>query len=174
MERSTDRILTTHVGSLARSHDLLDTLRERENGRPYDAELLARQITDAVADRVNQQVENGIDIVTDGEMSKTSFLDYVKDRLGGFEIDESTQRSMAPTWKIEYDMFPEYYEGYMQKYSHTVAPLRRIKCTGPISYIGQEALQTDIANLAAAVEPHGDKVTEIFMPASTSVVHEAG
>src|SRR5262249_44530076 len=65
MKRSTDRILTTHVGSLARPTELLDTLRERENDRPYDADLLDRQIRDAVADRVRQQVENGIDIVAD-------------------------------------------------------------------------------------------------------------
>jgi 5-methyltetrahydropteroyltriglutamate--homocysteine methyltransferase len=167
MKRSTDRFLTTHVGSLARPHELLDTLRERENGRPYDAALLARQITEAVADRVARQVENGIDIVTDGEMSKTSFIDYVKDRLGGFEIDQSNQRSMAPTWQAEYDMFPDYYDGYLKKYAHTVAPLRRIVCTGPITYVGHEALRTDIANLEAAVEPHRDRITEVFMPAST-------
>ena len=87
MKRSTDRILTTHVGSLARPHELLDTLKEKENGRPYDAALLQRQITEAVADRVRNQVDSGIDIVTDGEMSKVSFLGYVKDRLGGFEPD---------------------------------------------------------------------------------------
>ena len=57
MRRSTDRILTTHVGSLARPHELLDTMKERENGRPYDHELLDRQVQDAVAERVRQQVE---------------------------------------------------------------------------------------------------------------------
>lgn len=67
MKISSDRILTTHVGSLARPHELLDTLKERENGRPYDAALLARQIREAVADRVAIQVNQGIDIVTDGE-----------------------------------------------------------------------------------------------------------
>ena len=92
MRTSTDRILTTHVGSLARPTELLDTLKERENGRPYDADLLAGQITEAVADRVQKQVESGIDIVTDGEMSKTSFIDYVKDRLAGFEVDPSPSR----------------------------------------------------------------------------------
>ncbi|MCP5025792.1 MAG: methionine synthase, partial [Actinomycetia bacterium] len=120
-------------------------------------------------DRVAHQVENGIDIVTDGEMSKTSFIDYVKDRLGGFEIDIGGRR-MAPTWQAEYDMFPDYYDGYLEKYSHTVAPLKRIKCTGPITYEGQEALATDIANLKAGVEAaraKGGEVTEVFMPAST-------
>jgi 5-methyltetrahydropteroyltriglutamate--homocysteine methyltransferase len=110
-------------------------------------------------------VECGIDIVTDGEMSKTSFIDYVKDRLAGFEIDTSPSRGMAPTWQAEYDMFPDYYDGYLKKYSHTVAPLRRIKCTGPISYVGQDALKADIDNLKKAVE--GKDVADVFMPATT-------
>ena len=141
MKRSTERILTTHAGSLARPQ-LLDTMKERENGRPYDAQLLDRQVHDAVADRVRQRVENGIDIVTDGEMSKVSFLGYVKDRLGGFEPDMNTTR-MAPSWQKEIDDFPE----YERKYSSTVTPLRRIICRGPISYVGQDLLQTDIDNL---------------------------
>ncbi len=108
MKRSTDRILTTHVGSLARPTDLLDTMKEKENDRPYDPEVFARQVREAVADRVQHQVDCGIDIVTDGEMSKSSFLGYVKDRLGGFEVDTNT-RGMAPSWQKEFDDFPDYY-----------------------------------------------------------------
>jgi 5-methyltetrahydropteroyltriglutamate--homocysteine methyltransferase len=163
MRRSTDRILTTHVGSLARPHELLDTMKEREHGRPYDHDLLDRQVRDAVADRVRQQVESGIDIVTDGEMSKVSFLGYVKDRLGGFEVDMG-EGGLPPSWQKEFDDFPEYYTDYFKKYSATVSPLRRINCVGPISYIGQELLQTDIDNLKAAVAQYD--VVDVFMPST--------
>jgi 5-methyltetrahydropteroyltriglutamate--homocysteine methyltransferase len=163
MKRSTERILTTHVGSLARPTELLDTMRERENGRPYDAALLDRQVRDAVADRVRRQVECGIDVVTDGEMSKVSFLGYVKDRLGGFEPDTDAA-GMAPSWQKEVDDFPEYYAEYFKKYSSTVTPLRRLVCRGPVSYVGHRLLQIDIDNLRAAVAPHD--VTEVFLPST--------
>jgi 5-methyltetrahydropteroyltriglutamate--homocysteine methyltransferase len=168
MKTSTDRILTTHVGSLARPTELLDTMKEKEHGRPYDHALFDQQVRDAVADRVRHQVENGIDIVTDGEMSKVSFLGYVKDRLGGFEVEEGGS-GPAPSWQAEIDMFPEYYADYMGKYSAAVAPLRRIIARGPISYVGQDLLQIDIDNLeaaVAAVEADGHQVTEVFMPSS--------
>ena len=163
MKRSTERILTTHVGSLARPHSLLDVMKEKENGRPYDPAVFDREVTDAVALRVRQQVESGIDIVTDGEMSKSSFLGYVKDRLGGFVLEEGPS-PMAPTWQAEVDMFPDYYADYFGKYKSTVVPLKRIICKGPITYTGQALLQTDIANLKAACE--GLDVSEIFMPST--------
>ena len=163
MKRSTERILTTHVGSLARPTELLDTMKEKENGRPYDHALFDRQVTAAVADRVGRQVEAGIDIVTDGEMSKVSFLGYVKDRLGGYKVDTGETR-LAPSWQKEVDDFPDYYADYFKKYSSTVSPLRRIICKGPITYVGQELLQTDIANLKAAVA-HYD-VADVFMPST--------
>ena len=163
MKTSTDRILTTHVGSLARPTDLLDTMKEKENGRSYDPAVFDQLVADAVADRVRRQVESGIDIVADGEMSKVSFIGYVKDRLGGFEVDMGPSK-MAPSWQAEFDQFPEYYTEYFKKYSSAVAPLRRIICKSPITYVGHELLQKDIANLKAAVE--GLDVTEVFMPSS--------
>jgi 5-methyltetrahydropteroyltriglutamate--homocysteine methyltransferase len=168
MKTSTDRILTTHVGSLARPTELLDTMKEKEHGRPYDHAAFDRQVTDAVADRVRKQVENGIDIVTDGEMSKVSFLGYVKDRLGGFEVEEGGG-GPAPSWQVEIDQFPEYYADYMSKYSAAVAPLRRIIARGPVSYVGHDLLQIDIDNLKAAVEAvkaDGYEVADVFMPSS--------
>ena len=168
MKTSTDRILTTHVGSLARPVELLDTMKEKEHGRPYDHALFDKQVREAVADRVRKQVENGIDIVTDGEMSKVSFLGYVKDRLGGFEVEEGGS-GPAPSWQVEIDMFPEYYADYMSKYSAAVAPLRRIIARGPISYVGHDLLQIDIDNLKAAVAAVGEdgyEVADVFMPSS--------
>jgi 5-methyltetrahydropteroyltriglutamate--homocysteine methyltransferase len=168
MKTSTDRILTTHVGSLARPTELLDTMKEKEHGRPYDHALFDKQVTEAVADRVRKQVENGIDIVTDGEMSKVSFLGYVKDRLGGFEVEEGSS-GPAPSWQVEIDMFPEYYADYMGKYSAAVAPLRRIIARGPVSYVGNDLLQIDIDNLkaaVAAVRADGYEVADVFMPSS--------
>lgn len=163
MKTSTDRILTTHVGSLSRPTELLDLMKEREHDRPYDKDRFDALVTEAVADRVRQQVENGIDIVTDGEMSKVSFLGYVKDRLGGFEV-EAGSGGLAPSWQVEVDQFPEYYAEYLGKYTAAVSPLRRLIARGPITYIGQDLLQTDIANLKAACE--GLNVTEVFMPSS--------
>ena len=168
MKTSTDRILTTHVGSLARPVELLDTMKEKEHGRPYDHARFDQQVREAVADRVRKQVENRIDIVTDGEMSKVSFLGYVKDRLGGFEVEEGSS-GPAPSWQAEIDMFPEYYADYMGKYSAAVAPLRRIIARGPVSYVGHDLLQIDIDNLkaaVAAVKPDGYEVADVFMPSS--------
>jgi 5-methyltetrahydropteroyltriglutamate--homocysteine methyltransferase len=169
MKTSTDRILVTHVGSLARPTELLDLMKEREHDRPYDKDELDRVIAAAVEDRVRKQVENGIDIVTDGEMSKVSFLGYVKDRLAGFEVDNERTGAPASSWQVEIDMFPEYYEEYMSKYSAAVSPLRRLKATGPITYAGHQLVQTDIENLKAAiktVESEGHTVTEAFLPSS--------
>jgi 5-methyltetrahydropteroyltriglutamate--homocysteine methyltransferase len=163
MHRSTDRILTTHVGSLARPVSLLDIMKEKENGRSYDPDVFDREVRDAVADRVRNQVECGIDIISDGEMSKVMFIDYVKDRLSGFEEDPEPKRQ-PPSWQAEIDMFPEYYEDYMRKYSSTVARRKTLVATGPIAYVGDKLLQIDIDNLKAAAE--GFDVTEIFMPSA--------
>ncbi len=169
MQRSTDRILSTHVGSLARPHDLLEVLREREHGRPYDADRLAALITTAVGDVVAEQVRAGLDVVTDGEMSKVSFLTYVKDRLSGFDASPG-ERLMPPSWQVEIDAFPEYYAGYLGKYSEQVSPMTTMVCTGPVTYTGQAQLQTDLDNLRSALESRADggqAVTEAFLPSTS-------
>src|SRR5712692_5830330 len=85
MKRSTDRILTTHCGSLPRPHDLLDVMKNKLGGEPYDGDAYARRIRSAVAEVVQKQVETGIDVPTDGEQGKPGFFAYVGERLSGFE-----------------------------------------------------------------------------------------
>ncbi|MSR14594.1 MAG: methionine synthase [Gammaproteobacteria bacterium] len=161
MQRSSDRMLTTHVGSLARPHALLETMREKEAGRPYDHAHFEQQVRDAVAECVREQVKAGIDIVTDGEQGKVAFLNYVKDRLTGFEA-ANDEPIMPESWKKEVADFPDYYHGYFNKYSAAVSPLRVLVCRGEIRYEGQSALETDIANLRDALQEQS--VVEAFLP----------
>jgi len=165
MRRSTDRILTTHVGSLARPHDLLEVMREKEHGRPYDAAAYAKRVTTAVRDVVDEQVRAGLDVVTDGELSKVSFLTYVKDRLAGFDT-ASGERLMPPSWQVEIDAFPAYYADYLGKYTEQVSPMTTMVCTGPVSYVGHGQLATDVANLRAALDGHPG-AAEAFLPSTS-------
>ena len=87
MKRSTDRILTTHVGSLPRPADLLDAVEAREQGKPVDDKAHAARLRGAVGEIVRKQIELGIDIIDDGEFGKPSFVSYVNERLGGFSAD---------------------------------------------------------------------------------------
>ena len=168
MQRSSERILTTHVGSLARPHDLLEVMREKEHGRPYDPAGFTELVREAVDDVVRRQAQAGLDVVTDGEQGKVSFLTYVKERLAGFDQVEG-ETLLPPSWQREIDDFPEYYHSYMSKYSSAVAPMRVMVCTGPVAYSGQQALATDIANLRAALADRdvAGAVTEAFLPSTS-------
>jgi 5-methyltetrahydropteroyltriglutamate--homocysteine methyltransferase len=166
MKTSADRILTTHVGSLARPRALLETMREKEHRRPYDAELFARQVRDAVRDRVRRQVDVGLDVVTDGEQGKASFFTYVVERLDGYSAEEG-EPVMPPSWRREIEAFPDFYGRYFTKYSETVVPLTAVACTGPVSYRGHDAVATDIANLCAALAAADGDVTEAFLPSTS-------
>jgi 5-methyltetrahydropteroyltriglutamate--homocysteine methyltransferase len=142
-------------------------MREKEHGRPYDEDGFPKLVTDAVAEVVGQQVAAGLDVVTDGEMSKVSFLTYVKDRLAGFDSGGG-EKLMPPSWQVEIDAFPGYYADYLGKYSEQVSPMTTMVCTGPVSYVGHDQLRTDIDNLRAALagQPAG-AVTEAFLPSTS-------
>lgn len=167
MLRSTDRILTTHVGSLARPHALLELMREKEHGRPYDERRYDDEVRRAVQDVVDRQVEVGVDVITDGEMSKASFVSYIEKRLGGLEGRPGT--SMMPrSWRLEAEAFPGYYDKYFRKYGAAVAPLTVPVCTGVVTYQGHEAVQTDIANLRSAMR--GKDVAGAFLPSTSPAI----
>ncbi len=169
MKRSNERILTTHVGSLARSDSLIPLLRLRERGQPYDREELARLVRDAVAEVVKKQIEAGIDIVTDGEQGKASFFGYVIERFNGFERKPAAPGSIRPrAASREYLPFPDYY-AWSERIAEPFGGRSSGRgqgvdtCTGPVSYRGHAAVQEDIANLKAAT--NGLKYEEIFVPA---------
>src|SRR5262249_30764164 len=158
MKRSTDRVLTTHVGSLPRPADLLDVVRAKEEGKPIDEKAHAARLREAVANVVRKQIDLGIDIVDDGEYGKPSFVSYVNERLGGFEVDREVPRQSPWAGSREAKSFPEFYgEG------HVAARQNHMVCTAPVTYRGMAQLQTDIANLKAALD--GAKPQEAFMPA---------
>jgi 5-methyltetrahydropteroyltriglutamate--homocysteine methyltransferase len=165
MQHSTKRILTTHAGSLPRPRDLLDMLAAKEEGQPVDEAARGARLPGAVKEIVAKQVELGIDIVDDGEYSKPSFVTYVNERLGGFEID--TEHRHRGPWEgsREAISFPEFYAQ-----GHVGQRQNRMVCIGPVTYKGYAQLQRDIRNLKAAI---GDRKIEAFMPAiSPSNVEE--
>ncbi len=162
MKRSTDRILTTHCGSLPRPKDLLDLMKAKVNGEPYDHETYARRVRSSVAEIVRKQVESGIDIPTDGEQGKPGFFTYVSERLTGFAPKPGASFTL---FADEVAAFPEYYQQYFSQAMQggAIAPMVPLVCTGPVSYRGQEAVRSDIDNLKAALEVV--KPEEVFVPA---------
>jgi len=136
---SVNRILTTHVGSLPRPHNLLDLMKVKLAGGAYDRKAYDACVRSAVEQAVGKQVECGIDIVTDGEMSKPGFFTYVRERLAGFEPRPGMK---VPFFEAEVRAFPEYYKEYFARAmgGGAVAPVVPMVCTGPVSYRGEEAL----------------------------------
>ena len=164
MKRSSERILTTHVGSLPRPPDLLAMIQAKEQGAAFDADAFAARIKRAVAEIVEKQGAAGIDIVADGEMGRFGFIPYVNERLTGLE-PRPNQRSEG-TWarSREHLAFPEYYAWAAQMPGAAGGAQRtQWVCTGPIAYKGQELLKRDIDNLKAALAHV--QYEEAFMPA---------
>ena len=153
MKTSTDRILTTHVGSLPRPQEVVDLLFAQDRGDPYDAAKFEEVMTRRVAEVVALQAEAGVDIASDGEMSKISYATYIRHRLTGFEGD-----SARPTPK-DLDDFPEYRDRLVAA-GHS-ATYRRPVCRGAIKVRDLKPLERDIANMKAALAK--SSVTEGFM-----------
>ena len=172
MKTSRDRILTTHVGSIPRPESLRTLIRARFAGEAIDQQELDRRIDEAVLDVVQSQADCGIDIVSDGEMGKTSFVSYTNERLTGFTEFQASDPNVPANspgaswekriesrrdWKSFRDYYAAYLPGAMQPSNLPVV------CTGPISYKGEVQLQNELQRLkktlgAVAVE-------EAFVPA---------
>src|ERR687892_2922915 len=145
MKRSTDCILVTHQGTLPRPDDLGDMLSASSSGQPSDPAARAQRIQRAVQEAVQQQVDCGIDVVNNGEMSKTSFSDYVSARLGG--LAPTAEPYVSPINGRDMREFPEYFASRRGFGNRQALGYRRVvfQCIAPLTYIGQSAVQTDIA-----------------------------
>lgn len=150
-------VLTTHVGSLPRSQEVVDFLFARENGESYDQAQFDATMAAAVDKTVARQASVGIDIVSDGETSKISYSTYVKDRYTGFSGDSPRN---APA---DLKLFPSYMERLSS--SGGTATYSRPQCTGEIKSLGHDDLNKDIANLKTAMAKHG--VERGFMNAAS-------
>jgi len=155
MKLSTARILTTHVGSLPRSQEVVDLLFAQDRGEVVDEAQFNEVMRRAVAATVNHQAEVGVDVVSDGETSKISYATYIRHRLTGFEGD-----SARPTPK-DLDDFPEYRDRLV-KAGHS-ATYRRPVCVGPIKVKSHAPLELDIAHMKEALAK--TKAMEGFMNA---------
>jgi 5-methyltetrahydropteroyltriglutamate--homocysteine methyltransferase len=165
MKRSTERILTTHVGSLPRPPELLEAASAlaSQNGTTSSASADARQRYDAalrngVADLVRRQAAAGIDIVSDGELGKSSWATYILDRVSGFEIRRDTLQPLVWLGR-DRDRFPEFFAKEMP---NALSGSPTEVCVGPITYQGASAMQRDIDNFKDALQEV--KVEEAFLP----------
>jgi 5-methyltetrahydropteroyltriglutamate--homocysteine methyltransferase len=162
MKRSTDKILTTHVGSLARPDRQLALLFAKERGEAYDVTEFEASTRQAVDDIVKGQVTAGIDIVCDGEQGKSSFLTYIAERLEGFSPREQQGEDLWVDSR-ETIAFPEFYDAHRKSREGLVAQPVKLVCTGPVKYCGHEPLQREIENVKAAAAKN--KVDDVFMTA---------
>jgi 5-methyltetrahydropteroyltriglutamate--homocysteine methyltransferase len=158
MQRSSDRILTTHAGSLPRPPDVLQMIRAKSRGEPVDEKTLQTRVRESVAKVVRKQVDTGLDVIDDGEFGKPSFVTYVRDRLGGLEAHGV--RPNAWLSSREAITFPDYYKA--QESASPRTKQVQMACTAPLTYKGQAALKTDLDNLKAAL--HGVDVADVFVP----------
>jgi 5-methyltetrahydropteroyltriglutamate--homocysteine methyltransferase len=161
MKRSTDRILTTHVGSLIRPPALQDFLRLKQAGKPYDKAAYDACLKGAVAEVVHKQAETGLDVVSDGEFGKSiSWSQYVLERLSGFERRPIKGGANPFTRGVDREKFAEFYAELDAR--EGVATMVEAVCVGPISYNGEAELKRDIDNFKAALKDV--KVEEAFLP----------
>ena len=180
MKRSTDRILTTHTGSLPRPPDLVALLNARELGEACDRAAYGTRVRRAITEIVAKQVETGLDVIDDGEHSKVNWMAYARARLSGLEEIDTPPKFRGAT--RDSLAFPGAYEDMRVMLAarsgalvakRTVRPRAQV-CTGPIKYVGQAELALDIANLKAALEnaSHEDAFMTAISPSNLELYYE--
>jgi 5-methyltetrahydropteroyltriglutamate--homocysteine methyltransferase len=162
MTAATDRILTTHAGSLPRPPEFLPMILARDAGAIADEARFEAAAQAAVAYTVRRQADAGVDVLNDGEMSKPSYATYVKDRLSGFGGQGAIEELASSVMGLE--EFPDFAEKQAQLMAE-VSQIRFTTCDGPVTYTGQDQLQADIENLKAATV--GVESAGVFMSAAS-------
>ena len=174
MYRSTDRILTTHAGSLIRPTKIIDAMRKAAVGLPHDDDTFRDNLTKAVADVVRRQAEIGIDVPSDGEFGKRGWIQYVTERLNGIEYAPAQRPTYAKVIYADYKKFGGFYERYKDLEesmwlppSQAPLPPKPTKPhawvnTGKVTYKGPAAIERDISNFKKALK--NVSIVEPFMP----------
>ena len=162
MLHSTERILVTHTGSLPRPRELIEAMLAENEGRALDPADYEEKLLRSVHDIVRRQMDLGVDIVDDGELSKRGFAVYAHQRLDGLT---PTGRVRVSPWdnSRESQAFPEFYAATRPVAGKPNPSNMQMACTGPITYSAQDRLMQDLANLRAAVDEAGP--VEAFVPA---------
>jgi 5-methyltetrahydropteroyltriglutamate--homocysteine methyltransferase len=155
MQRSSDRILTTHTGSLPRPDDLVALVEGKDQQEVQRDGVFDRRVTEAVRDLVRKQIDAHVDVINDGEASKVGYATYVTERITGFD----GQNRPSPAL-VEAADFPEYYQARLPG-----ASIKRAVCTGPITWRGDALVQRDLDNLKAAFQ--GVTTVDTFMTAAS-------
>jgi 5-methyltetrahydropteroyltriglutamate--homocysteine methyltransferase len=165
LQQNSDKIQTTHIGSLPRPHALLDIMKKKYAGEAIDEAGFEKVLRQSVVDCVAKQVACGIDIVTDGEFSKPGFFTYVQERLDGFEARPAQKMAI---FQKEIAAFPEYYAEYFKSamMGGAIVPLNPVVCVGPVKYRGEKAVKRDIDNVKAAAKAAGVPDHQVFLPAT--------
>jgi 5-methyltetrahydropteroyltriglutamate--homocysteine methyltransferase len=167
IQQNIDRIQTTHIGSLPRPHHLLDLMKTKFAGQPFDQNKYEELLAKAVNDVVRKQVECGIDIVTDGEFSKPGFFTYIQERLQGFEARPGQKFKL---FEKEVAAFPEYYAEYFKQamMGGAIVGLAPVVCIAPVKYRGTKFVQRDIDNVKKAAAAARVPDHQVFLPATAA------
>jgi 5-methyltetrahydropteroyltriglutamate--homocysteine methyltransferase len=161
MKYSSDRILTTHAGALPQPPDLKQMHGARDAGTPLNADAFRQRVRAAVAEVVKKQIDCGLDVINDGEVGKSNFSRYARDRLSGFI--ERTAKPGEQTSTIFARDLVEFSEYFKNRAYHRGDNVRRVFCNAPLEYVGHDSLKSEIEDFKAALA--GQKYEEAFLPA---------
>jgi 5-methyltetrahydropteroyltriglutamate--homocysteine methyltransferase len=167
LQQNTDHIQTTHIGSLPRPHALLDLMKAKFTGQPFDEAKFEALLAQSVNDVVRKQVDCGIEIVTDGEFSKPGFFTYIQERLEGFEARPGQKMKL---FVQEVAAFPDYYKEYFKTamMGGAIVTLAPVVCVGAVKYRGEKFVRRDIANVKKAAAAAGVPDHHVFLPATAA------